>query len=144
MTNEQRDIKVIYRICLYVIAICFCLGVCFKVYRKVFKVFVGYSKEIGDASATPWRDVKGADIFLPNITHLALAAPILVADVDDLPAAYSPTIKSRGWEEVINPRVLDIHFVLMYHKGTPIMDEYPGLAQLPISVIQVLFYTYVS
>lgn len=96
---------------MYIIAISFCLGVCYKVYRKIFKFFVGYSKEIGDASETKWRDVKGAEIFIPNVTHPELAAPILVADVDDLPAAYSPTIKSRGWEEVINPRVVHLNFL---------------------------------
>ena len=95
----------IYQIALIVIVASFFLGVCFKIYRKVFKFFVGYSKEVGDASQTTWRDVKAAEIFLPNISHPALASPILISDIDQLPAVYSPTMKRRGWEEVIDPRV---------------------------------------
>jgi hypothetical protein len=104
-TGDQETIVSIYVVSLYVIFALCVLGVCYKGYRKLFKLFVGYTKEIGDASSTRWRDVKGADIFLPNITHPALASPILFTDVDLLPAAYSPTMKSNGWEEVIDARV---------------------------------------
>ena len=85
--------------------ILFIFGCIFKIYRKILKIFVGYTKEIGNASETLWRNVKGAELFLPYISHLALASPILVSDIDALPVMYSPTLRSRGWEEVINPRV---------------------------------------
>lgn len=104
-TTDQKDIKEIYRISVIVLSALFCFGCIFKIYRKIVKIFFGYTKEVGDASETLWRSVKRAEIFLPSITHLALAAPILVADIDSLPVTYSPTFRSRGWEEVINPRV---------------------------------------
>ncbi len=70
-------------------------------------MFVGYNKEIGDASKLTWRHVKGGEIYLPSISHLALAAPIIMADLDALPTKYSPNMNYNGvgWDFTLAARV---------------------------------------
>ena len=109
------------------------IGICiiffflfFRTTKKLISKMLAETKEVGDASDIPLRDVFGAPAYVPTIKLKQMTAPFVFSDISKLPVRFSPVRQNAGWDESIDPKnfslvdptyypkVRDIHFKAMF------------------------------
>jgi hypothetical protein len=98
----------------------------FRTAKKLNDKSVAETKEIGDASDIPLRDVFGAPAYVPTIKLKQMTAPFVFSDIGKLPIRFSPVRQNAGWDETVDPKnfslvdpsfypqVSEVHFKAMF------------------------------
>ena len=76
----------------------------FRTTKKVIAKILAETKEIGDASDIPLREVFSAPAYVPTIKLKQMTAPFVFSDIAKLPVRYSPVRQNAGWDETIDPK----------------------------------------
>ena len=102
----------------------------FRTAKKLLKQMGSSTKEIGEASDIPLRDVFGAPAYVPTIKLKQMTAPFVFSDIGKLPVRFSPVRQNAGWDETVDPKnfslvdpsfypqVRDVHFNAMFSTTT--------------------------